>query len=156
MTTVADLHHSLSAHRFADGLAPRLVDALVGMARFCEYPVGTWVAQQGDPAAEFHLVLQGRFAVEVAAAGRDPLVIATVHAGEVLGWSWMLAPHLWHFDVLALDHTRTIAIDGVALRDACRTDDELGHEINHRLARVIASRLEATRLQLVDMYGTPR
>ena len=156
MTTAADMHHDLSAHRFVDGLAPRLVDVLGGMARFCEHPAGAWLAMQGDPATEFHLVLEGRFAIEVAAAGRDPLVIATVHAGEVVGWSWMLAPHVWHFDVLALDHTRTIAIDGPALRAACRADHELGHEVNHRLARVIATRLEATRLQLVDMYGKPR
>ena len=156
MTTVDHLHHDLGAHRFVDGLPPRLVDVLAGMARFCEHPAGAWLAQQGEPADEFHLVLEGRVAVEVAAAGRDPLVIATVHAGEVVGWSWMLAPHVWHFDVLALDHTRTIVIDGAALRTACRADHELGHEITHRLARVIASRLEATRLQLVDMYGKPR
>lgn len=156
MTHDGDLHAMLAAHRFADGLAPQFIDALATMARFVEHPAGTWIAVQGDPADAFHLVIEGRCAIEVAAAGRDPLVIATVHAGEALGWSWMLAPHLWHFDVLALDHTRTIAVDGAALRDACHADHELGYEIAHRLARVIALRLEATRLQLVDVYGQPR
>lgn len=156
MTYEANLHDRLAAHRFADGLAPQFVEALAAMASFREFPAGTWIASQGDPADAFHLVLEGRCAIEVAAAGRDPLVIATVHAGEVLGWSWMLAPHAWHFDVLALDDTRTIAVDGAALRAACRADHELGYEITHRLARVIAARLEATQIQLVDVYGQPR
>ncbi|MEQ1703771.1 MAG: cyclic nucleotide-binding domain-containing protein [Ilumatobacteraceae bacterium] len=154
--TTATLHDSVAAHRFVDGLTPAHIDVLVGMARFGEYPAGTWVALRGDAADTFHLVLEGRFAIEVAAAGRDPLVVATVHPGEVLGWSWMLAPHVWHFDVLTLDHTRTIAIDGAALRAACRSDHDLGYEVSHRLARVIASRLEGTRLQLMDVYGQPR
>lgn len=156
MTAQADIRDTLAGHPFAAGLAPRLVDALAGMARIAEHPVGTWITVQGGPADEFHLVVDGRCAIEVAAAGRDPLVIATVHAGEVLGWSWMLAPHVWHFDVLALDHTRSIAVDGALLREACDTDHELGYEIVRRLAQVIASRLEATRLQLVDMYGQHR
>ena len=154
--THATLHDCLAAHRFANGLAPRFVDALAAMARFVEHPAGTWIAREGVTADSFHLVLEGRCAIDVAAAGRDPLVIATVHAGEVLGWSWMLAPHVWHFDVLALDLTRTIAVDGAALRAACEADHELGYEITRRLARVIASRLEATRLQLIDAYGQSR
>ena len=121
--TTATLHDSVAAHRFVDGLTPAHIDVLVGMARFGEYPAGTWVALRGDAADTFHLVLEGRFAIEVAAAGRDPLVIA---------------------------------IDGAALRAACRGDHDLGYEVSHRLARVIASRLEGTRLQLMDVYGQPR
>ncbi len=109
MSDEPDLRGLLAAHRFAVGLAPRMVDDLAGMARFAEFPAGAWIARQGDPADGFHLVVEGRCAIEVTAAGRDPLVVATVHADEVLGWSWMVAPHLWHFDVLALDHTRTVA-----------------------------------------------
>ena len=156
MTFESDLHVRLAAHRFADGLSPQRIEALAAMAHFDEFPAGTWIAKQGEPADAFHLVLEGRCAIEVTAAGRDPLVVATVHEGEVLGWSWMLAPHVWHFDVLALDPTRTIAVDGAALRTACHADHDLGYEISHRLARVIASRLEATRLQLVDVYGQSR
>lgn len=156
MTLDGTLRDGLAAHRFAEGLAPRFLETLAAIARFVEHPAGAWIALEGDPADAFHLVLEGRCAIDVAAAGRDPLVIATVHAGEVLGWSWMLAPHVWHFDVLALDPTRTIAVDGAALRAACDADHELGYEITRRLTRVIASRLEATRLQLIDVYGQSR
>jgi CRP-like cAMP-binding protein len=156
MTHHPDLHARLLAHRFTDGMAPQLVDQLASLATFAEFHTGSWLGVQGKPADRFHLVDEGRCAIEMHAASNHPIVIATVHPGEVVGWSWMLAPHVWHFDVLALEPTRTISIDGTALNAACRADHELGFEINHRLARVIASRLEATRLQLVDVYAQHR
>lgn len=146
----------IAAHPFVQGLSDRIVDALAEMADLVEMSAGSWIALQGKPAHAFHLVTEGRCAIEVATPHRAPLVIATVHPGDVLGWSWMFPPHRWHFDVLAIDTVRTIAIDGDALRNACATDHELGYEITRRLAGVVASRLEATRLQLLDVYGPPR
>jgi CRP/FNR family transcriptional regulator, cyclic AMP receptor protein len=156
MTHHPELDDQLAAHAFSDGLSPRFIAELAAMAKFEQYPAGEWIAAKDDPAHWFHLVVRGRCAIEVTSPGREPLVIATVHANEVLGWSWMLPPHVWHFDVLALDDTHTIAIDGDALRAACRADHDLGYEVTQRLAGVIASRLEATRHQLVDVYGQPR
>jgi CRP-like cAMP-binding protein len=148
-----DVRDGIAAHRFVAGLAPQHLDLLAGLARFAEHRAGAWIAQQGDPAGDFFLVVEGRCAIEVSAVDREPLVISTVHPGELLGWSWMLPPHVWHFDALALDHTRSIAVDGTALREACTADHELGYEILRRLGRVVASRLESTRLQLIDLYG---
>jgi CRP-like cAMP-binding protein len=153
--TTPDLHNTLTAHRFCDGMPQRIIDELAGMATFVELAAGSWIARQGQPADTFHLLVDGSCAVEIAAAARQPLVIATIHAGEVLGWSWMLPPHTWHFDVLAVEDSRSIAVNGAALRSACHTDHELGYEISTRLAAVIAARLEAARMQLVDVYGQP-
>ncbi len=151
-----DLREMIATHPFAAGLERRFVDVLTGLARLDHYAAGSWLAAQGKSADAFHLVEEGRCAIEIAAADRAPLVIATVHAGEVLGWSWMFAPHLWHFDVLVLDPVTTIAVDAAGLRTACAADHEFGYAIACRLAEVIASRLEATRHQLLDVYGTPR
>jgi CRP/FNR family transcriptional regulator, cyclic AMP receptor protein len=151
-----DLGEMIASHPFAAGLERRFVDVLAGLARLDHFAAGSWLAAQGKPADVFHLVEEGRCAIEIDGADRAPLVIATVHPGEVLGWSWMFAPHLWHFDVLALDPVTSIAIDAAGLRAACGADHEFGYELTYRLAAVIASRLEATRHQLLDVYGTSR
>jgi CRP/FNR family cyclic AMP-dependent transcriptional regulator len=49
--------------------------------------------------------------------------------------------------------TRAIALDGKCLREKCEKDHDLGYEIMKRFAVIIAERLEATRLQLLDIYG---
>lgn len=150
MNAVTD---QLATHSFFAGMPIRLVERIAEFAAPAEFAAGTWILRAGQPANVFHAVMDGRAGVEIAPPGRDPLLVATVHPGEVIGWSWFVEPHRWHFDVLALDDVRTIAIDAGLLRDACSTDDELGHHLAHRLTRVLASRLEATRHQLVDVYG---
>lgn len=153
---MTDARTALATHPFFAGVDPRLVGLVAPLARIDRWAPGSWIARTGTPATEFVLVTAGRAGVEIAPPGRAPLVVSTVHEGEVIGWSWFLPPHTWHFDVVALTEVSCVAVDAAALRAACGADHELGYEIATRLIRVMASRLEATRHQLVDVYGTPR
>jgi CRP/FNR family transcriptional regulator, cyclic AMP receptor protein len=47
-----------------------------------------------------------------------------------------------------------LSFDGKCLRAKCEEDHDLGYEILKRFANVVTERLEATRLQLLDLYGT--
>ncbi|HHT9124119.1 MAG TPA: Crp/Fnr family transcriptional regulator, partial [Candidatus Wunengus sp. YC63] len=49
--------------------------------------------------------------------------------------------------------TSAIALDAKCLRAKCEEDHDLGYELLKRFAHVITQRLEATRLQLLDVYG---
>jgi len=153
---MTDLNELLTTHAFFAGLQPHLIDKVAHMATIAEFPAGTWIARTGTDAGMFHAVIDGRAGIELAAADRPTLLVATVHPGEIVGWSWYVEPHRWHFDVVALDPLRTVAIDGGLLRAACVDDHELGSHLGRRLARVVASRLEATRHQLMDVYGHAR
>ena len=44
-------------------------------------------------------------------------------------------------------------LDGACLRGKCEEDHDLGYELLMRFAQVIVERLQATRLQLLDVYG---
>jgi CRP/FNR family cyclic AMP-dependent transcriptional regulator len=79
--------------------------------------------------------------------------LQTVSEGEVLGWSWLLAPYRWRFGARTLQPTRALAFDGKCLRGKCEDDHDLGYELLKRFTNVVTERLEATRLQLLDLYG---
>jgi CRP-like cAMP-binding protein len=81
------------------------------------------------------------------------VTIETVGEGEVLGWSWLFPPYKWHFDARASTFVRALALDGACLRGKCETDPELGRRVLERFAQVVVQRLEATQLQLMDLYG---
>jgi hypothetical protein len=49
--------------------------------------------------------------------------------------------------------TRAIGIDAACLRDKCDADAQLGYEMMKRFLPVLVKRLNATRLQLLDVYG---
>jgi hypothetical protein len=53
----------------------------------------------------------------------------------------------------AVELTRAIALDGKCLREKCEKDHDLGYELLKRFSNIIEQRLEATRLQLLDVYG---
>jgi CRP/FNR family cyclic AMP-dependent transcriptional regulator len=152
---VNDLNDMLANHPFFAGMPTACIERAGALARVVDHAPGAWIARTGNVADAFHAVVDGRAAVELTAAGTDPLVIATLQAGDVIGWSWFVSPYRWRFDVLALDEVRTLSVDAAALRAACESDHDLGYRIAHRLTGVIAARLESTRHQLVDVYGRP-
>ena len=87
---------------------------------------------------------------------RKPIMLATLGEGEILGWSWLLPPYLWRFHAHAVESTRAIALDGKCLRTKCEQNHDLGYEMLKRFAQIMEQRLEATRLQLLDVYAVGR
>jgi CRP/FNR family cyclic AMP-dependent transcriptional regulator len=117
---------------------------------------GEYVFREGQPADVFYLLRRGAVVLETFVPARGPVRLTTIHEGDVLGWSWLFAPYRWHFDARALEPVRAVAFDGACLRDKCRDDHDLGFELLQRFAEVIVSRLQASRLQLLDVYGDGR
>ena len=62
---------------------------------------------------------------------------------------------VFHFDARVVEAMRAIALDGRCLRSKCEQDHELGYQLLKRFSTLIEDRLEATRLQLLDVYGVP-
>ena len=150
MRTLASV---LAEHPFFAGLEPRYLELLAGCASNVRFNAGEFVFREGEAANQFYLIRHGKVALEIFVPERGPVTIQTIDAGDVLGWSWLFPPYRWHFDARAMELTRAIAFDGQCLRSKCDEDHDLGYELMRRFARIITERLQATRLQLLDVYG---
>lgn len=135
------------------GMKPEHLAEIAGCASNVRIGPGEFAAHRGHPADRFWIVRQGQLAVEIHAPARGVLTVQTIGENEVLGWSWLVPPHHWHFDVRAITLTRALMFDGRCLRAKIEHDHELGYELLKRFAQLIVQRLEATSLQLVDVYG---
>ena len=151
--TIRDL---LSEHEFFAQLAPDQIELVAGCGRNEVFAAGTVIVREGDPADRFFVLREGRVAVGIHVPQREQLVVATLGPGDVLGWSWLFPPHRWHFDAVAVRETHAVGLDGVCLRQKCDDDPVLGYALMRRFAQILVKRLEATRLQLVDVYGNAR
>lgn len=147
------LERILSEHPFLSGMNEEHIRLLVGCASNVVFKAGEFVCHEGDPADSFYFVRHGKVQIETHVPHKGAIVISTRHEGEVFGWSWLIPPYRWHFDARAAELTRAIALDGKCLRGKCENDHDLGYELMKRFSDVIAHRLEATRLQLMDVYG---
>jgi CRP-like cAMP-binding protein len=142
----------LAEQAFLQGLEPPHVELIVGCASNVRFEPGEFLFRAGDEANQFYVVRSGHVSVESFAPQRGAITIETVSDGDVLGWSWLIPPYQWHFDARALNLTRAIALDARCLRTKCESDPALGFELLKRFSRVMEQRLEATRLQLLDLY----
>jgi CRP/FNR family transcriptional regulator, cyclic AMP receptor protein len=138
------------------GLEPEHLALIAGCASNAHFAAGEYLFREGDPADSFFLIREGAVALEVDAPGRGALVIETLHQGDVAGWSWLFEPYRWQFDARAQQAARVVSCDGACLRGKCETDHELGYQLMRRFAASLIDRLQATRLQLLDVYGHAR
>jgi CRP/FNR family transcriptional regulator, cyclic AMP receptor protein len=147
------LERIIEEHPFFAGLDGGFTALMVGCASNVRFKSGEYILREGDPANTFYLIRAGKVAVEVLAPQCKPIVVATLEEGEILGWSWLLAPYLWKFHARAMQDVRAIALDGKCLRKKCEENHDLGYEVLKRFTQIIEKRLEATRLQLLDVYS---
>lgn len=150
------LERIVAEHPFFAGLDPEFVALMVGCASNVVFKAGTYILKEGDPANTFYLIRAGKVAVEVVAPQHKPIIVSTLEVGELLGWSWLMPPFQWKFHARAVEDVRAIALDGKCLRTKCEENHDLGYEVLKRFAQIIEERLEATRLQLLDIYAVRR
>ena len=143
----------LAEHPFLKGLKQEHLELLVGCASNVRFDAGAFVFRQGQEANHFYILRDGKVAVELFAPQRGAIAIDTYGEGDVLGWSWLIPPYHWRFDARAIEPTRAIALDARCMRTKCENDHELGYELMKRFAKIIEQRLDATRWQLLDVYG---
>jgi CRP-like cAMP-binding protein len=149
-----NLTEILRQHPFLAGLSEDHMQVLIGCASNVRFPEGAVAFHEGEVANKFYLVRSGRIALETDVNARGKIRIQTVGPGDVLGWSWLISPFRWHFNALAVAEVRAVALDGECLRKKCEEDHKFGYEMLSRLSRVMERRLEATRMQLLDLYAT--
>ncbi len=150
--TLDNLVNTLREHPFLKDFAPEHIDKLAVMASEVRFGKGELIFREGDESSLFYLLLSGKVVLETNAPGRV-VRIATLGAGEQLGWSSVTAHYSKRFQARSLEPTQALAFDGVRLRHACDEDCRFGYVLMSAVLRVVSHRLQSTRLQLLDMYS---
>jgi CRP-like cAMP-binding protein len=147
------LERIIKAHPFFAGLPDAFSEVVCGCAKNTRFSAGQYLFHEGEPADWFYLIRHGRVALQLTAPGRGAVIFQTVAEGELAGVSWLIPPYRWTYDANAIDDTRAIAVNAACLRRKCEADHDLGYEMMKRFMPVLIQRLQATRLQILDVYG---
>ena len=147
-TLLAVLHK----HPFVEEFQEEHIEKLATFAKEVELPRDHVVFHEGDDTHDFYLIVQGRVALEIEAPDYT-FRVQTLAAGDEFGWSAILMGRGKHFQARALQDVKALAFDGPTLLAACREDKAFGFALMYRLLGVVSERLQATRLQVLDMYS---
>ncbi len=147
---------SIADRPFFSGMAPDHLAVLQSVCSDVTFAAGKTIFREGGVAAEWYLINDGVVTLEIDVPGRGPHILQTLHEGDVLGWSWLFPPYRWSFDAFARTDVAALRFDAAPLREAKGRDANLGYDLMQRFAQVLVQRMQAARLQLLDIYGTPR
>lgn len=142
----------LGAHPFFAALPAELLDVVAPCAFDVRVPAQSKVFRQDTAADHFYVVLDGEVTVEVPAITGEPAKLQILGPGKILGWSWLIPPHLWHFDARATQPSRLLQLDGQRLREFCRSNPALGYPLLERAAVLMMERLDEARQRVIESY----
>lgn len=156
MSPSEEIYNELVKIPWFQGLKPEHVQRVAGFSTLRPFKAGDVFFREGDKQDYFYIVLSGRVALDMFVPHRGKVRFYTCEEWDNFGWS----------AVTPFVHTRTAGatgvMDGVAistdvqkLNDFCEEDHDFGYAFMRRMTNVIAGRLMATRLQLLDMFAEP-
>lgn len=140
-------------HPFLAGMNPTQLALLTDCAIPVNFKKGQTILREGEMANRFYLIESGKVVLESGKGFGEPVVIETIGAGDLLGWSWMFPPYVWHFTARAAEPTNAIFFYGTILREYCERDHSLGYELFKRMTPVMMKRLQSARRKMLSVHA---
>lgn len=132
------------------------VRTIASFSNVHRFAAGDVLFREGDTQESVYLMIEGRVALEMFVPHRGKVRFYTADPWEVFGWS-SVTPNIRQrtAGATAVVNSLVVRVNAEKLRAACEADHDLGYLVMRRLANVVASRLQITRLQLLDMFANP-
>ena len=76
------------------------------------------------------MIESGKVALEAHKPANGATLVQTLGAGDVLGWSWLFPPFVWHFQARAIEPTSVIVLNGAHLLAFAERHPDFGYKLN--------------------------
>ncbi len=149
----SELVTTLQQQSFFRGFTDDEIACLAASATAVEFNRGAYLCHEGEEAHHFYIVREGKLAIEILPPHKHTIVLQTIDAGDVFGWSWLSLPFRWAFSGRALTALKALRINGKAVQQQCEADPVFGYKILKSFTSMMTHRLQMTRLQLLDVYS---
>ncbi|GAA4792243.1 cyclic nucleotide-binding domain-containing protein [Streptomyces ziwulingensis] len=144
------------AIKLLTALPPPQRERLTALAREVSFPEDTRIFEAGDTADRFWVVRSGAVSLTQEVTPQQRVTVASLGAGDLLGWSWLFPPYRWDFGAEAFSPVRAHEFDAAEVLRLCEEDARLGVVLVRSVAEILAHRLETTRGKLLDQYTLHR
>jgi len=137
---------------FFRGIDDRYLHDLAPLCRQEEFANRTTIFEGSDRAKEVYFIVDGRISLAICDA-TGCRQVATIEKGDLMGWAPLIGRTRLFDSARTISRVKTIVIDADELLKFCTAHTEFGFEFMRRAARVLAERLSATRIQLLEIGG---
>lgn len=102
---------------------------LMRFAQEVSFSQGTRLFEEGGRADRFWIIRTGSVDFDMRVSGRRAAVIESLKHNELIGWSWLFAPHAWHLGAEATSPVRAYEFDATTIRLMYKDDPALGASV---------------------------
>ena len=145
----------LAAIHFGDDLSDANRQSLAAIGRIVDIGSGETLFREGERHPRLYWIVDGRVTLEMSTGGTSQKLLLTLGPGDLLAWSAILSGGRMTSTATTTLPSRLLAIDEADLSKLCQSNHEIGYRVMEHLARRLAERLLATRLQLLDLFRHP-
>ena len=144
---------SLREVEFFHDFADEDLKQLAAFSRIAEYPAHANIFEESDTAEEIFVIISGEVSLVICTPSTGCRQLMVAKNGDLIGWSPLVERRRLYDTAHTLARTKAIVINGQQILAFCQEHPKFGFEFMRRTCRVLADRLSATRLQLLDISG---
>lgn len=131
------------------------LDELASIAVSETHRAGTLLYKEGDPATHLYIVEEGKVFLQMETemgSDRPPMQVTvdTINGGQAMGWSALVEPHKYTLSCLCMENSKLVSFEADKLRELLNQDSALGVEVMKGIVKLLASRLNNTRILLIS------
>ena len=145
---------TLRRYPFFSFMSPDQLRDVAMISDETNYSTGDILFNIGDQADVCFMLMEGAVDLhyivvdELDPELRKEFVVGTNNPGEVLGISAIVEPYEFTATAIAINDSRLLKTDAIALRDLCQQDPALNLGLQTMVAKATMERLHTTRVQL--------
>ena len=145
---------TLRSVEFFKGFDESQLEQLAELARPVEFPARCAIFHEHDKAEDIYVIVSGKVSLVICEPHVGCRQLMQVGDGELMGWSPIVGRPRLSDTARTLTHTKALALNGHEVLELCNKNADFGFSFMSRAAMVLAERLSATRLQLLEMTGS--
>ncbi|MEV0980139.1 cyclic nucleotide-binding domain-containing protein [Streptomyces sp. NPDC049915] len=144
------------ATKLLTALPPPQRRHLMELAHEVSFPEDMHVFEAGGRADRFWVIRSGSVSLTQQVTSIQRVTVASLGAGDLLGWSWLFPPYQWDFGAEAFSPVRAYEFHAQPVLRLCEEEPALGLSLMRIVAEILAHRLETTRNKLMEQYAMRR
>lgn len=128
------------------------IEILVKNSAFTSFKEGNFLMNARQEAKNFYFIIDGSVSLQVFSHEHGIIEIENIQGGEILGWSWLVSPFVYHFDAVAFEKVKALYFNAQSLKNEMQNNHEFGYKMYKLFMPIIVERLQAARKNILDLY----
>lgn len=148
-----DLLAALKTFDLFEGVDDATLRQLAAHSRIVEYSEPKCIFRENDLSEHVYLIMSGLVDLVICRPDVGCRRLMQLGAGELLGWSPLVQRPRLSASAIVSERITAIEIDAAQIARLNQENPEFFCNFMSHVARIVAQRLSATRLQMLDMCG---